>query len=165
VSTAGSIANTEEAAWRQTLDVNATGTFLGCRHGVEAMHRSGGVILNMSSARGQRTSSGQVAYCASKALILSLTESVALYCGENRIPIRCNAICPGIIDTPILEETRRLLGGGEIAEARLSAMQPLGRLGRSEEVASTAAYLASDDAGFITGATLNVDGGFRIRDR
>ena len=165
VSTAGSIANTTERAWRQTLDINATGTFLGCRHGIEAMRATGGVILNMASARGQRASSGQVAYCASKALILSLTESVALYCGENGVPVRCNALCPGVIDTPILDETRRLLGGGEAAEARLSAMQPIGRLGRPEEVASMAAYLASDEAGFITGAAINVDGGFRIRDR
>jgi len=165
ISTAGSIANTSEETWSRTLRVNTTGTFLGCRHAVAEMREGGGVILNISSARGQRTSSGQIAYCASKAAILSLTESVALHCGENALPIRCNALCPGIIDTAILAQTRRLLGGGEVAEARLAAMQPIGRLGQPAEVASMAAYLASDQAGFVTGAVINVDGGFRIRDR
>lgn len=165
ISTAGSVANTAEKDWLRTMAVNATGTFLGCQAGVSAMRETGGAIVNIASARGQRASSGQIAYCASKAAILSLTRSVALHCGENGIAIRCNAVCPGIVDTPILDETRTLLGGGDAAAARLGAMQPIGRLGLPSEVASMAAYLASPEAAFITGATINVDGGFAIRDR
>ena len=165
ISTAGSVADTAEKDWSRTLAVNATGTFLGCQAGVSAMQEAGGTIINIASARGQRASSGQIAYCASKAAILSLTHSVALHCGENGIAIRCNAVCPGIVNTPILDETRALMGGGDAAAARLGAMQPIGRLGQPSEVASMVAYLASPEAAFITGATINVDGGFAIRDR
>ncbi len=165
ISTAGSVADTAEADWSRTMAVNATGTFLGCQAGVLAMRETGGTIVNIASARGQRASSGQIAYCASKAAILSLTRSVALHCGEHGIAIRCNAVCPGIVDTPILDETRILLGGGDAAAARLGAMQPIGRLGLPSEIASMVAYLASPEAAFVTGATINVDGGFAIRDR
>ena len=164
-STSGSVASTTEADWSRTMAVNATGTFLGCQAAVAAMGSAGGTIVNIASARGQRASSGQIAYCASKAAILSLTRSVALHCGENGIAIRCNAVCPGIVDTPILDETRALLGGGDAAAARLGAMQPIGRLGQPSEIASMVAYLASPEAAFITGATIAVDGGFAIRDK
>ena len=165
ISTAGSVASTAEADWSRTMSVNATGTFLGCQAALAAMRAAGGAIVNIASARGQRASSGQIAYCASKAAILSLTRSVALHCGENGLAIRCNAVCPGIVDTPILDETRTLLGGGDAAAARLGAMQPIGRLGLPSEIASMVAYLASPEAAFVTGATINVDGGFAIRDR
>lgn len=163
ISGAGSIATTAEDDWARTMSVNATGTFLGCRAAVAAMAQTGGVIINIASARGQRASAGQIAYCASKAAILSLTRSVALHCGEAGLAVRCNAVCPGLIDTAILDETKALLG--DAAATRLAAMQPLGRMGLPAEVASMAAYLASPEAGFITGATINVDGGFAIRDR
>lgn len=163
VSSAGSVANTREQDWARTMAVNATGTFLGCQSAVTAMADAGGVIINIASARGQRASSGQIAYCASKAAILSLTQSTALYCGEKGLAIRCNALCPGLIDTPILDETKALLG--DAAAARLDSMQPIGRMGQPSEIASMAAYLASAEADFITGATINVDGGFAIRDR
>lgn len=160
----GSIAYTSEANWRRTLDVNGLGVFLGCQHAVRAMRETGGVILNVASARGQRASGAQAAYCASKALVLSLTECVALYCGEHGLPVRCNAICPGVIDTPLLRSGFPAMGGEEKAMARLNGMGLLGRIGHPEEIAAMAAFLASDEASFITGATMNVDGGFRIRD-
>jgi 3alpha(or 20beta)-hydroxysteroid dehydrogenase len=165
VSTAGSIATTTETDWARTMAVNATGAFLGCQAAVKILSPNGGTIINISSARGQRPSAGQIAYCASKAAMLTLTQSVALHCGETGLPIRCNAVCPGIIDTPILNETKALLGGGDIAYARLGSMQPIGRLGLPSEVASMVAYLASPEARFVTGATINVDGGFAIRDK
>jgi NAD(P)-dependent dehydrogenase (short-subunit alcohol dehydrogenase family) len=165
ISVAGSISDTSDAAWRRTFEVNATGTFLGCRQGVAAMRGGGGTIINIASARGQRASSGQLAYCASKASVLALTESVALYCAEQRLNIRCNAVCPGIIDTHILDEVRARLGGGPDADSRLAGLQPVGRLGLPRDIAAMVAYLVSEEANFITGATFNVDGGFRIRDR
>ena len=123
-----------------------------------------GAILNIASARALRPSAGQVAYSASKALLLALTKSVALHCGEHGLAISCNALCPGVIDTPILEETRRLMGGAEVADGRLAALHPVGRLGTPQEVAAAAAFLAGDEAAFVTGAVLSVDGGFAIRD-
>jgi len=165
ISIAGSILDTTPAAWRRIFEVNATGTFLGCQAGVRAMRETGGTIINIASARGQRASGGQVAYCASKAAILMLTESVAIACGEQGFDITCNAICPGVFDTPILEEVRTALGGAEKAHAALVRMHLLKRLGQTEELAAMVAFLASAEARFITGATFNVDGGFRIRDK
>jgi 3alpha(or 20beta)-hydroxysteroid dehydrogenase len=161
----GNIADARAQDWRRVQDVNSFGFFLGCQHGVGAMRESGGAIINIASARGQRPSSGQLAYCASKALALSLTESVALYCGEQGLPIRCNAICPGVVETPLLRRQFNALGGEENARKRLGALQIMGRIGKPEDIAAAAAFLASDDASFVTGAAFNVDGGFRIRDQ
>jgi NAD(P)-dependent dehydrogenase (short-subunit alcohol dehydrogenase family) len=116
------------------------------------------------AARGQRPGSTQAAYSASKAAVLNLTESTALHCGENRLPIRCNAICPGVIDTPLMRAHAAASGDGGLLEA-MAKLQVTGRLGQPREVAEAALFLASDEASFVTGATLNVDGGFRIRDR
>jgi 3alpha(or 20beta)-hydroxysteroid dehydrogenase len=165
ISFAGSILDTTPASWRRTFEVNATGTFFGCQAAVQAMRETGGTIINIASARGQRASGGQVAYCASKAAVLMLTESVAIACGEQGFDITCNAICPGVFDTPILDEVRAALGGAEKAHAALVRLHLLKRLGQTDEVSAMAAFLASGEARFITGATFNVDGGFRIRDK
>jgi 3alpha(or 20beta)-hydroxysteroid dehydrogenase len=162
-SIAGSIAEATESQWRTTMDVNPLGTFLGCRHAVRGMAETGGSIINIASARGQRPSSSQIAYCASKAAVLSVTQSVALYCGELCLPIRCNAICPGVIDTPMLRRHIAESGPEDQARARLGAMHLLGRLGRPEEVAAAAVFLGSDRSSFVTGASLSVDGGFALR--
>lgn len=166
-SRTGSIAEATEADWRFVMDTNALSVFLGCRHAVHAMRESGGVILNISSARGQRTGAAQCAYSASKAAVLSLTESVALHCGEQGLPIRCNAICPGVIDTPLMRQHAATSSPDdpEAVVAGMAAMGIMGRLGTPQEIGDAAVFLASDEARFITGAILNVDGGFRIRDR
>ena len=163
INAAGSIADATEGDWRRTMDVNALGTFLGCRHAVRAMARRGGTIINVSSANGQRASPNQLAYSASKALVLNLTESVALHCGANGLPIRCNAICPGVIETPLLRKHIAELGDEARARQQLGAMHPMGRIGQPEEIAAAAVFLASEQSSFVTGSTLNVDGGFRIR--
>ena len=160
----GTIADAREEDWRRIQEVNSLGFFLGCQHGVRAMAESGGSIINIASARGQRPCSGQMAYCASKALALNLTESVALYCGEKGLAIRCNAICPGVVDTPLLRRQFETMGGEDAVRERLGPMQVMGRIGAPEEIAAAASFLASDEASFVTGAALNVDGGFRIRD-
>lgn len=166
-SRTGSIAEATEADWRFVMDTNALSVFLGCHHAVHAMRETGGVILNISSARGQRTGSAQCAYSASKAAVLSLTESVALHCGERALSIRCNAICPGVIDTPLMRHHAATSSpdNPDAVVAGMAAMGIMGRLGTPEEIGDAAVFLASDDARFITGAILNVDGGFRIRDR
>lgn len=165
ISIAGSIADTSLSGWQQTMDVNATGTFLGCRAAVQAMRGEGGSIINISSARGLRPSGGQVAYCASKALVVTLSESVAIACGEQGWDIRCNTVCPGVFHTPLVEAMSPAMGGAEKMQAILRGMHLAGRLGKPEEAAGLVAYLASDEARFITGATISIDGGFRIRDR
>ena len=163
-SRAGSIASTSEADWRFVMDTNATSVFLGCRHAVAKMEAGGGAIVNIASARGLRAGATQCAYSAAKAAVLSLTESVALHCGEAGLPIRCNAICPGVIDTPLMRRHAEA-AGGEPAIRAMTALQIMGRLGTPREIADAALFLASDEASFITGAVLSVDGGFVIRDR
>lgn len=162
-SRTGTIASTSDEDWRFVMNVNAFGTFLGCRHAVRLMTEKGGAIVNIASARGQRPGSTQCAYSASKAAVLNLTESTALHCGENGLPIRCNAICPGVVETPLMR--RHLEGLNDTAAlATVTGKQVIGRLGTPQEIADAAVFLVSNEASFITGATLNVDGGFRIRD-
>jgi NAD(P)-dependent dehydrogenase (short-subunit alcohol dehydrogenase family) len=165
-SRTGSIEDASEADWRFVMDTNALSVFLGCQQAVKAMRASGGAIVNIASARGQRTGAAQCAYSASKAAVLSLTESIALHCGERGLPIRCNAICPGVIDTPLMRQH----AAGQSPDdpgavvAKMTAMGIVGRLGTMREIGDAAVFLASDEASFITGTALNVDGGFRIRD-
>jgi 3alpha(or 20beta)-hydroxysteroid dehydrogenase len=163
-SRAGTIASTSEADWRFVMDTNALSAFLGCHHAVARMGERGGAIVNIASARGLRAGSSQCAYSASKAAVLSLTESVALHCGEAGLPIRCNAICPGVIDTPLMRHHAESHGGEDAIRA-MTALQISGRLGSPRDIADAAVFLASDEAGFVTGTTLRVDGGFVIRDR
>lgn len=165
ISKPGSIESVSVEAWRETLDVNATGTFLGCREAMRAMHDTGGAIVNIASARGKRISASQLSYSCSKALVIRLTEGVALHCAEQGLPIRCNAVCPGVVDTPILANAYEALGGREAAVEFLSRYNATGRLGTVEEIAAVVSFLACDEASFMTGAIVDVDGGFRIRDR
>jgi len=165
-SRSGSIEQASEADWRFVMDTNALSVFLGCQQAVKAMRDSGGAIVNIASARGQRTGAAQCAYSASKAAVLSLTESVALHCGESGLPIRCNAICPGVIDTPLMRQHAATQSPGDpgVVVAQMAAMGVMGRLGHMREIGDAAVFLASDEASFVTGTALNVDGGFRIRD-
>jgi len=160
----GTIVSTSAADWRFVMDTNALSVFLGCHHAVARMGRRGGAIVNIASARGLRAGSTQCAYSASKAAVLSLTESVALHCGEEGLPIRCNAICPGVIDTPLMRRHAEESGGEEVIRA-MAALQITGRLGTPRDIADAALYLASNEAAFVTGTALRVDGGFVIRDR
>lgn len=164
ISRPGTIADTRDQDWRQIMETNAFGTFLGCRFAVELMSGQGGVIINIASARGRRPGSAQLAYCASKAAVLSINQSVALYCGENGLPIRCNAICPGVVQTPMLSRHAED-AGGDAAIRAMGALHVIGRVGEACEIADAAAFLASREASFITGTALDVDGGFSIRDR
>jgi 3(or 17)beta-hydroxysteroid dehydrogenase len=148
------------AEWHRVHAVNLDGTFLGCRYAIRAMRAKGaGSIINMSSRSGLVGIPGAAAYASSKAAIRNHTKSVALYCAQQGLNIRCNSIHPAAIMTPMWEA---LIGDGPDREARMSAMvadTPLKRFGTVEEVAAIALLLASDDAAYMTGSEVHLDGG------
>ena len=148
------------AEWHRVHAVNLDGCFLGCRYAIGAMKAKGtGSIINMSSRSGLVGIPGAAAYASSKAAIRNHTKSVALYCAQQGWRIRCNSIHPAAILTPMWEA---LIGEGPDREARKAAMvadTPMKRFGSVEEVAALALLLASDDAAYMTGSELHLDGG------
>lgn len=148
------------ADWRAVLATNLDGTFLGCKYAIRAMKSHGtGSIINISSRSGLVGIPGAAAYAASKAAVRNHSKSVALYCAEQGWSIRCNSIHPAAILTPMWEP---MLGSGPDREERIRAVvkdTPLQRFGRVDEVAAVAVLLASNEATYITGTEINVDGG------
>jgi NAD(P)-dependent dehydrogenase (short-subunit alcohol dehydrogenase family) len=145
------------ATWDRVLAVNLTGPMLGCRFAIPAMlNRGGGVIVNTASAAAFYGSQALAAYGTSKAGLVALTRYVATAYGERGI--RCNAVAPGVV---VARRTQEALGGpmGERLR-RYTTSHLVGRLGYPEEIAQAVAFLASDEAAFVTGETLRVDGGF-----
>lgn len=146
--------------WHRVHAVNLDGCFLGCRYGIKAMRAQGsGSIINMSSRSGIVGIPGAAAYASSKAAIRNHTKSVALYCAQQGLNVRCNSIHPAAILTPMWEA---LIGDGPDREARKAAMvadTPLKRFGTVEEVAAIALLLASEDASYMTGSEVHLDGG------
>lgn len=152
--------NSSLASWREVHAVNLDGTFMGCRYAIRVMkQRARGSIINISSRSGLVGIPMASAYASSKAAIRNHSKTVALYCAQKGWNIRCNSIHPAAILTPMWEP---MLGSGPDREARMAmivADTPLKRFGRVEEVAAVAVLLASDEAPYVTGAELNVDGG------
>lgn len=148
------------ADWRSVHRVNLDGVFLGCRYAIGAMKARGtGSIVNISSRSGVVGIPMAAAYASSKAGVRNHSKSVALYCAAQGWKIRCNSIHPGAVLTPMWDP---VLGEGEEREKRMAglvAAAPLKRFGRPEEIAALAVLLASDEATFITGAELTIDGG------
>jgi 3(or 17)beta-hydroxysteroid dehydrogenase len=146
--------------WHRVHAVNLDGTFLGCRYAIKAMRAKGtGSIINMSSRSGIVGIPGAAAYASSKAAIRNHTKSVALYCAQQGLNIRCNSIHPAAILTPMWEA---LIGDGpgrESRKAKMVADTPLKRFGTVEEVAAIAVLLASDEAAYMTGSEVHLDGG------
>lgn len=157
---AGTILDCSEEDWSQAIAINMTAMYRMIRAVLPGMiDRGGGAIVNMSSiASSVKGIPNRFAYGATKAGVIGLTKSVAAdFVGHG---IRCNAICPGTIDTPSLQQRLRDTGDYAAAQASFIARQPMGRLGRPEEIAALALYLASDEAAFTTGAVHVVDGGW-----
>ena len=144
--------------WDRTIDINLKGTYLCAKYVVAAMlEQDGGSIINIASVEGMEGTEGGSAYNASKGGVILLTKNMAIDYGRRGI--RVNAICPGFIDTPLLRSVFDGEGMGEFLK-KITDSHQLGRLGRPEEIASAASFLAGDDASFITGHSLVVDGGF-----
>jgi NAD(P)-dependent dehydrogenase (short-subunit alcohol dehydrogenase family) len=145
---------TNDATWHEVLDVNLTGVFRMTRAAVPVMLKNGGgSIINMSSVGGLVGFSGSAAYGASKGGLELLTKCVAMDYAQNGI--RCNSVCPGLIDTPMAAP---LMNNPELKAEVLSAY-PIRRVGTPEEVAKMVLYLASDDASWVTGSSFTIDGG------
>ena len=151
----GSVDATDETVWDRTLSINVKGVAFGCKFGIPAMIASGGgSIVNVASfVAWMGAATSQTAYTASKGAVVAMTREIAVE--YARRGIRCNALCPGPIDTPLLAE---LLSDPARRQRRFVHI-PLGRLGRAEELAKAALFLASDDSSYMTGASLIVDGG------
>lgn len=161
-STGGPTEETEEG-WRRVLDTNLTSVFLTCKHVLPVMLRQGkGAIVNVSSLAGIRYAYNYVAYSASKAALNHLTVSVALE--HAKAGIRCNAILPGLMDTPMIynQISSHYASVDDMVAAR-NAMAPMGRMGTAWDVANAAVFLASDEAAYITGVCLRVDGGLACK--
>ena len=157
----GDLATIEETTlsdWERTIGIDQTGVFLGMRTCAEALKASGhGSVINISSIFGTSGGFGtSPAYHAAKGAVRTLTKNVALHWAAHGV--RVNSIHPGFIRTPILDQAK----GTEVWDA-MTASTPMGRLGEPEEIAAAVAYLASDDASFVTGSELYVDGGFIAR--
>jgi NAD(P)-dependent dehydrogenase (short-subunit alcohol dehydrogenase family) len=158
VAGGGTVHQLDAGEWDRVLDVNLKGTYLVCKHALAAMveQRSGSVV-NIASIEGIIGTEGGSAYNASKGGVVLLTKNMAMDYG--RIGIRVNCICPGFIDTPMLRSVMDFEAMAQVRE-RVRHEHKLGRFGRPEEIAAAALFLASDDASFVTGHALVVDGGF-----
>lgn len=149
--------------WNRLIAVNQTGVMLGCQHGVRQMRRnpggSRGSIINTASTASYVALGYDLAYSTTKAAVRNLTKAVAVWCALNRTNIRCNSLHPGPIETPIFHDA--VPAGTDLAPIfdSVSAMSPMRRMGRPEEVAAAVAFLASDEAPYINGAELVIDGG------
>jgi len=146
--------------WRAVHRTNLDGVFLGCKYAIAAMRKRGqGSIINISSRSGLVGIPAAAAYASSKAAVRNHSKSVALYCAEQGLAIRCNSIHPAAVLTPMWEP---MLGNGPDRAERMAAFvadTPLRRFGKPEEVAAIALLLGSDEATYITGAEFNIDGG------
>jgi len=151
------LANLKEEDWDRVIAIDLTSVYLGMKYVIpEMIKQGGGVILSTASVAGLVGFQGSGAYAAAKAGVINLTRLAALeYADKN---IRVNCICPGVIETPMVE---RVMGGRP--RERIVRSEPIGRLGRPEDIANAALFLASDESSFATGAPFIIDGGYVAR--
>lgn len=155
----GSIEETASEDFDRLMAVNVRGVYLATRAALPLLRTAKGNVVNIGSVAGLVAVKRRFAYCATKGAVVAMTRQLAIeYAGE----IRVNCICPGTVDTPFVEAYLEKYHKHEKQEMRrqLDARQPVGRLGRPEEIAALALYLASDRAGFVTGSIMTIDGGW-----
>jgi NAD(P)-dependent dehydrogenase (short-subunit alcohol dehydrogenase family) len=148
-------ADYDEEEWNRIIDIDLRGVFVCMKHEIPLMlKQGGGAIVNTSSGAGIIGIKGSPAYTAAKHGVIGLTRAAALdYAAQN---IRINAVCPGYIDTPMMD---RFTGGTREGRAKVISEEPIGRMGKPEEIAATVVWLCSDAAGFVIGHAMVVDGG------
>jgi 2-keto-3-deoxy-L-fuconate dehydrogenase len=159
---AGTILDCDEDQWAFSVDLNMTAMYRMCRAFLPGMiARGGGSIINMASvASSVIAAPNRFVYGATKAGVIGLTKSIAAdMIGKG---IRCNAICPGTVESPSLDERLRATGDFEAARAAFIARQPIGRIGKPDEIAALVVYLASDEASYTTGVAHVIDGGWSL---
>lgn len=157
----GIVTECTDEEWERAMAINVRSVFLACKHGIPAMKQNGGgTFVCTASVAGLVGVKNRAVYSASKMAVVGLVKSVAVdYIADN---IRINAICPGTVDTPSLQGRLRATGDYETAMREFVARQPMGRLGKAEEIAALALYLASDESGYMTGTYLTIDGGLSL---
>jgi NAD(P)-dependent dehydrogenase (short-subunit alcohol dehydrogenase family) len=148
-------ADLTEEEWDRIVRVNLRSVFLCMKYEIPLLLKNGsGVIVNTSSGAGVKGIAGQAAYCAAKHGVVGLTKAAALDYAQSNI--RINAVCPGIIETPMMD---RFSGGTPEGRARVIAQEPVGRMGKPEEIAAAVVWLCSDAAAFVVGHAMVIDGG------
>ncbi|GHO49587.1 SDR family NAD(P)-dependent oxidoreductase [Ktedonospora formicarum] len=166
ISHVGNILETSDEDYERVMRVNAGGVFRCAREAVRQMlaqDPKGGTIINISSVAAQVGVEQRLPYSASKGAVLAMTRSIAIdFVSQG---IRCNAICPGTVHSPFVEGylKRNFAGREDEVRQTLHARQPIGRMGRPDEIANAALYLASDEAAFVTGSGLVIDGGWTAK--
>ena len=166
-----SVDEMDESLWRRVIDIDLTGVFLGSKRALaEMLPRGRGRIVNMASVAGLNGSGGGAAYIAAKHGVVGLTRQMAVAYAARGITVNC--VCPGAIPTALRQNSQRILGPGApdmsgrgvaVNDDQVRALIPAGGRGTVEDVASAVCYLASDEAGYVTGHSLVVDGGWRAK--
>jgi NAD(P)-dependent dehydrogenase (short-subunit alcohol dehydrogenase family) len=159
----GSAEETTLEDWRWLMQVNLDGVFLGTKYAIEEMKESGGSIINLSSIEGIIGDPNLAAYNASKGGVRLFTKSTALQCARDGYKIRVNSIHPGYIWTPMVKNYLESKGDLLEGKRQLESLHPIGHLGDPDDIAYGVVYLASDEAKFITGTELIIDGGYTAR--
>jgi 3(or 17)beta-hydroxysteroid dehydrogenase len=158
----GSIEDIGWEQWRQTFAVDVDSVYWGCKTGIGLMKRTGGSIVNIASGAGIKASAGLFAYNAAKAAVIAATKSIALHCGAQGYGIRCNAVAPGAVRTPIIDKVLAQVPDPDAMLKGFEASHPIGFIGQPSDIANIVLYLASDEARFATGAVFSVDGGMTL---
>jgi NAD(P)-dependent dehydrogenase (short-subunit alcohol dehydrogenase family) len=157
----GDIEETDEALWDEVMDVNLKGAYLISRACIEMIKESSGAIVHMSSCQGLASQPKVLAYVTAKHGLIGLTHSMAV--DYAQFGVRVNAVAPGAVNTPMLRQSVSLAEDEDAVWQAINDMHPLGRAATQEEIANTVMFLASDEASFITGEIVRVDGGMMAR--
>jgi len=154
------ISETDLSEWKRVLDVNLDGVFLGLKYGMRAMSNTGGAIVNMGSVHSFVAIPNASAYCASKGAVLLLSKAAALEGAAMTPQIRVNSVHPGYVVTPLVNARMKQMPE---LEARIEAKTPMGRLAQPEDIASAVLNLVTDEASYVTGSAVMIDGGYTAR--